>query len=218
MSAEVTESQQKAKISATWIMLLIVLKKREKCLFPVVDIMVQNISDYILLKNKNLFSVKKLIMVCTKLLMFNDGCKESQGESVKVSQNRAALFDVTLLMLVYMDQISAFWVLYYLVLKDTITILVYSPAGREAQWLSQESWSPCVGGVGGGPEPGGLLGVSVYAGGGEDSARWWSGVTVCSLHIEWYAAAAECGALGGNKFNSSTASCAASLLSMLRGG
>ena len=47
-------------------------------------------------------------MVCTKLLMFNDGCKESQGESVKVSQNRAALFDVTLLMLVYMDQISAF--------------------------------------------------------------------------------------------------------------
>ena len=40
----------------------------------------------------------------TKLLMFNDGCKESQGESVKVSQNRAALFDMTFLMLVYMVQ------------------------------------------------------------------------------------------------------------------
>ena len=46
--------------------------------------------------------------MCTKLRMFNDGCKKSQGVSVKVSQNRAALFDVTLLMLVYMDQISAF--------------------------------------------------------------------------------------------------------------
>lgn len=40
----------------------------------------------------------------TKLLMFNDGCKESQGESVKVSQNRAALFDMTFLMLVYVVQ------------------------------------------------------------------------------------------------------------------
>ena len=50
-----------------------------------------------------------------KLLMFNDGCKESQGESVKVSQNRAALFDMTFLMLVYMVQCFGSEV----VLKDT---------------------------------------------------------------------------------------------------
>ena len=54
--------------------------------------------------------MKKLIKVCTKLLMFNDGCKESQGVSVKVSQNRAALFGMTLdlLMLLYMVQSSVF--------------------------------------------------------------------------------------------------------------
>ena len=40
--------------------------------------------------------------------MFNDGCKESQGKSVKVSQNRAALFDMTLLMWIYMVQSSVF--------------------------------------------------------------------------------------------------------------
>merc|ERR1719319_1156759 len=45
-----------------------------------------------------------LTALVTKLLMFNDGCKESQGESVKVSQNRAALFDMTFLMLVYVVQ------------------------------------------------------------------------------------------------------------------
>ena len=45
----------------------------------------------------------KLINVCTKLLMFNGRCKENKGESVKVSQSRAALFDMTLLMLVNMD-------------------------------------------------------------------------------------------------------------------
>ena len=44
--------------------------------------------------------MKKLIKVSTKLLMFNDGCKESQ--------NRAALFDMTLLMWVYMVQSSVF--------------------------------------------------------------------------------------------------------------
>ena len=54
--------------------------------------------------------MKKLIEVCTKLLMFNDGCKESQGVSVKVSQNRAALFGMTLdlFMLLYMAQSSVF--------------------------------------------------------------------------------------------------------------
>ena len=36
--------------------------------------------------------------------MFHEGCKESQGDSVHVSQNRAALFDMTVLMLVYMVQ------------------------------------------------------------------------------------------------------------------
>ena len=48
----------------------------------------------------NLFSVKKLIKVC----------KESQGVSVKVSQNRAALFGMTLylLMLLYLVQSSVF--------------------------------------------------------------------------------------------------------------
>ena len=57
-----------------------------------------------------MFSVKKLIKVCTKLLMFNYKCNESQGESVKVSQNRAALFGMTLalLMLLYMAQSSVF--------------------------------------------------------------------------------------------------------------
>jgi len=56
-----------------------------------------------------------LTALVTKLLMFNDGCKESQGESVKVSQNRAALFDMTFLMLVYMVQCFGSSV----VLKDT---------------------------------------------------------------------------------------------------
>ena len=40
----------------------------------------------------------------TRLLVFNEGCKESPGESIRVSQNRAALFDMTFLMLVYMVQ------------------------------------------------------------------------------------------------------------------
>ena len=40
----------------------------------------------------------------TRLLVFNEGCKESPGESVRVSQNRAALFDMTFLMLVYIVQ------------------------------------------------------------------------------------------------------------------
>ena len=56
-----------------------------------------------------------LAALVAKLLMFNDGCKESQGESVKVSQNRAALFDMTFLMLVYMVQCFGSEV----VLKDT---------------------------------------------------------------------------------------------------
>jgi len=56
-----------------------------------------------------------LTALVTKLLMFNEGCKESQGESVKVSQNRAALFDMTFLMLVYMVQCFGSSV----VLKDT---------------------------------------------------------------------------------------------------
>ena len=45
-----------------------------------------------------------LTALVTKLLMFNEGCKESPGESVRVSQNRAALFDMTFLMLVYIIQ------------------------------------------------------------------------------------------------------------------
>jgi len=45
-----------------------------------------------------------LSALASKLLLFNEGCKESMGESVKVSQNRAALFDMTFLMLVYMVQ------------------------------------------------------------------------------------------------------------------
>ena len=40
----------------------------------------------------------------SNLLMFNEGSKESPGESVKVSQNRAALFDMTFLMLAYISQ------------------------------------------------------------------------------------------------------------------
>ena len=75
----------------------------------------------------------KLIKVGSKLLMINGVCKENQGESVKVSQNRAALFDMTLLMLVSMDQSSVFWVLF------VFEILVYSPSGREAPLLSQGS-------------------------------------------------------------------------------
>ena len=107
---------------------------------------------------------------------------------------------------------SAFSVLYSLVLKDTITILVYSPSGREAQWLSQGSWSPCVGGVGGGCEPGGQLGVS---GGGEDSARWWSGVTAQCAYRVMREMLLSAGPWGGTcspgSANSSTASCATSL-------
>ena len=45
-----------------------------------------------------------LTALVTKLLLFNEGCKESPGESVRVSQNRAALFDMTFLMLVYIIQ------------------------------------------------------------------------------------------------------------------
>jgi len=41
-----------------------------------------------------------LTALVTKLLMFNEGCKESQGESVKVAQNRATLFDMNFMMLV----------------------------------------------------------------------------------------------------------------------
>jgi len=51
----------------------------------------------------------------SKLLLFNEGCKESQGESVRVSQNRAALFDMTFLMLVYMVQCFGS----HVILKDT---------------------------------------------------------------------------------------------------
>ena len=39
-----------------------------------------------------------------KLLIFNEGCKESPGESVRVSQSRAALFDMTFLMLTHIIQ------------------------------------------------------------------------------------------------------------------
>ena len=49
-------------------------------------------------------SLELSICLVTKLLMFHEGCKESQGDSVHVSQNRAALFDMTVLMLVYMVQ------------------------------------------------------------------------------------------------------------------
>ena len=45
-----------------------------------------------------------LTALTTRLLVFNEGCKESPGESVRVSQNRAALFDMTFLMLVHMVQ------------------------------------------------------------------------------------------------------------------
>jgi len=45
-----------------------------------------------------------LTALVSKLLMFNEGCKESPGESVRVSHNRAALFDMTFLMLVYIIQ------------------------------------------------------------------------------------------------------------------
>ena len=41
-----------------------------------------------------------ICLVTKLLLMFNEGSKESHGESVQVSQNRAALFDMTFLMLV----------------------------------------------------------------------------------------------------------------------
>ena len=40
----------------------------------------------------------------TKLLEFNEGSKESMGESIKGSQTRAALFDLTFLMLIYAVQ------------------------------------------------------------------------------------------------------------------
>ena len=40
----------------------------------------------------------------SKLLFFNQGTQESMGESNKVAQNRAALFDMTFLMLVYIVQ------------------------------------------------------------------------------------------------------------------
>merc|ERR1719348_2448523 len=39
-----------------------------------------------------------------RLLVFNEGCKESPGESVRVSQSRAALFDMTFLILTYIIQ------------------------------------------------------------------------------------------------------------------
>ena len=45
-----------------------------------------------------------LTALVTKLLIFNEGCKESPGESVRVSQMRAALFDMTFMMLVYIIQ------------------------------------------------------------------------------------------------------------------
>ncbi|XP_023336460.1 mediator of RNA polymerase II transcription subunit 24 isoform X2 [Eurytemora carolleeae] len=45
-----------------------------------------------------------LTSLVTKLLLFNKGCQESMGESNKVAQNRAALFDVTFLMLVHVVQ------------------------------------------------------------------------------------------------------------------
>ena len=58
-------------------------------------------------------SQRTLTALVTKLLMFNEGCKESQ--SVKVSQNWAALFYLTFLMLVFMVQSYGSSV----VLKDT---------------------------------------------------------------------------------------------------
>jgi len=45
-----------------------------------------------------------LSALVTKLLFFNKGTQESSGESNKVAQNRAALFDMTFLMLVYIVQ------------------------------------------------------------------------------------------------------------------
>jgi len=45
-----------------------------------------------------------LPILVTKLLFFNKGTQESMGESNKVAQNRAALFDMTFLMLVYIVQ------------------------------------------------------------------------------------------------------------------
>jgi len=45
-----------------------------------------------------------LTALVSKLLFFNQGTQESMGESNKVAQNRAALFDMTFLMLVYMVQ------------------------------------------------------------------------------------------------------------------
>ena len=56
-----------------------------------------------------------LSALVTKLLLFNEGCIESKGESVRVSQNRAALFDMTFLMLVYTVQCFGSEV----VMKDT---------------------------------------------------------------------------------------------------
>jgi len=45
-----------------------------------------------------------LAALVSKLLFFNKGTQESLGESTKVAVNRAALFDMTFLMLVYMVQ------------------------------------------------------------------------------------------------------------------
>lgn len=47
---------------------------------------------------------ENLDKLITKLLFFNEACKESVGESNKGSQSRAALFDMTFLMLVYAVQ------------------------------------------------------------------------------------------------------------------
>ena len=49
-------------------------------------------------------ATSKLESLLSFLLKFNQQSQESQGESIKNSLNRAALFDMTFLMLVYSAQ------------------------------------------------------------------------------------------------------------------
>ena len=109
------------------------------------------------------------ICLITKLLMFNEGSKESHGESVQVSQNRAALFDMTFLMLVYMVQCF----------KSSVVLQEPSPCFF---FTSACSCMAEPGMVGGGGKPGGQPGAAVQPGEVRTQVKWHiTCVTVCTV-------------------------------------
>ena len=101
--------------------------------------------------------------------MLNEGSKESHGESVQVSQNRAALFDMTFLMLVYMVQCF----------KSSVVLQETSPCFF---FTSACSCMAEPGMVGGGGKPGGQPGAAVQPGEVRTQVKWHiTCVTVCTV-------------------------------------